>query len=290
MIRLILMFFVVFGLCVSHLFAQEEKIQIIFRGDDMGALHSVNEACIQSYREGIMRSVEVMVPTPWFQEAVKMLNAHPELDVGVHLTLTSEWERIKWGPVSPAPSLTDAFGNFLPMTSQRRDFPPNTGFLQSGYDLKEVEQELRAQIELAKKHIQSLTHLTSHMNTPTSTPQLQEIVEKLAQEFGLPLELPVEVKRFQPYDWRASAEEKIKGMIKALQTAEPGLYLYVDHPGLDTAEMRAVGHIGYEDVAEDRAGVTRVLTDAKVWEIIRQRDIQLLSYGDVIREYRKKQK
>ena len=43
-------------------------------------------------------------------------------------------------------------------------------------------------------------------------------------------------------------------MIKALQTAEPGLYLYVDHPGLDTAEMRAVGHIGYEDVAEDPPG------------------------------------
>ena len=58
----------------------------------MGSCHAANEACIESYRNGIMRSAEVIVPGPWFLEAAKMLNENPGLDAGVHLTLTAEWD------------------------------------------------------------------------------------------------------------------------------------------------------------------------------------------------------
>ena len=103
-----------------------EAIRLIVRGDDIGSSHAANGACIRCYRDGIVRSVEVMVSAPWFNEAARMLNENPQLDVGVHLTLTSEWENCKWGPLTEAPSLVDEQGHFYPMTSQRKGFPPNT--------------------------------------------------------------------------------------------------------------------------------------------------------------------
>ncbi len=110
------------------------------------------------------------MPCPWFNEAVKMLRENPGLDVGVHLDLTAEWEYCKWGPITKAPSLVDGQGSFFPMNSQRRGFPPNTGLLDAKPKIEEVEQELRAQIELAKQKIPNVSHLSCHMGTAAATP------------------------------------------------------------------------------------------------------------------------
>src|SRR5262249_15334330 len=76
------------------------EVRLLVRADDMGVAQAVNEACIRSYKDGIARSVEVIVPGPWFLDAVRLLKENPGLDVGVHLALTSEWERVKWGPLT----------------------------------------------------------------------------------------------------------------------------------------------------------------------------------------------
>ncbi|MEN6428795.1 MAG: ChbG/HpnK family deacetylase, partial [Phycisphaerales bacterium] len=94
-------------------------IKLVVRADDIGSCHTANLACIQCYREGIVKNVEVMAPCPWFNEAAKMLRENPVFDVGVHLTLTSEWENYKWGPLTQSASLVDGQGYFFPMTSQR---------------------------------------------------------------------------------------------------------------------------------------------------------------------------
>src|SRR4029078_6203134 len=96
-------------------FTQEKFPRLIVRGDDMGFSHAANEELIKCYKEGIQRSIEVIVPSPWFPEAVKLLAKEPGIDVGVHLTLTSEWENIKWRPLTDCPSLTDSSGYFYPM-------------------------------------------------------------------------------------------------------------------------------------------------------------------------------
>ncbi len=70
-------------------YSDDDEIVLIVRADDMGAAHAMNVASIQVCKEGIARSVEIMVPTPWYAEAVKMLKEHPGIDVGIHLTLTS---------------------------------------------------------------------------------------------------------------------------------------------------------------------------------------------------------
>src|SRR5688572_29940141 len=93
-------FTLVFLLFFIALHAQQKTIRLIVRGDDMGYTHSGNEAIIKSYKEGIETSIEVIVPSPWFPEAVKLLQQNPGVDVGIHLAITSEWDNIKWRPLS----------------------------------------------------------------------------------------------------------------------------------------------------------------------------------------------
>ena len=257
------------------------QIRLIVRADDIGSSHAANLACIKSYREGIARSVEIMVPAPWFNEAVKMLKETPEYDVGVHLTLTSEWENCKWGPITHSPSLVDEQGHFFPMTRQRSDFPPNTGFLDSKWKLDEVERELRAQIELAVKSIRQVSHLTSHMGTPTSTPELKALVRRLAKEYKLPVEFPG-AKGIGGFGGsEAGAKEKVAALVKLIEGLKPGTWILVEHPGLDTPEMRAMGHKGYWNVAAHRDAVTKAFTSRKVKEVIKKRKIKLISYSDL---------
>lgn len=260
--------------------AENGAIRLIVRGDDIGSSHAANVACIQTYKEGIVRSIEVMVAAPWFNEAVKMLNEVPQVDVGVHLMLTSEWEWMKWGPITHAPSLVDAQGHFFPTTSQREGFPPHTGFLQSGWKMEEVEQELRAQIELAQRLIPQVSHLSSHMGTPTCTPELKALVEKLAQEYGLPLEAPG-LKYVSGFGGKKTFQEKEDALVGILENLKPGVWLLVDHPGVDCPEMRSIGHQGYWNVAEDRDGVTKAFTSPKVKAVIQKRGIELIGYKDL---------
>jgi chitin disaccharide deacetylase len=210
-----------------------------------------------------------------------MLRENPGYDVGMHLTLTSEWENYKWGPLTQAPSLVDAQGHFYPTTSQRPDFPPHTGFLQCGWKIEEVEKELRAQIELAQRMIPQVSHLSSHMGTPTATPPLRALVQKLAQEYKLPIETPGAQHLRWPVDSKASAEQREAALVKALEELPPGVWILIEHPGLDTPEMRALGHQGYWEVAAHRDGVTKAFTSPKVKEVIRRRGIQLVSYRDL---------
>jgi predicted glycoside hydrolase/deacetylase ChbG (UPF0249 family) len=261
--------------------AGRTPIKLVVRADDIGSCHAANLACIKCFQEGIARSVEVMAPCPWFNEAAKMLRENPSLDVGVHLTLTSEWENYKWGPITQAPSLVDEQGHFFPMTSQRPDFPPGTGFLEAKWKMEEVEKELRAQIELAKKMIPQVSHLSSHMNTPTATPQLNALVQKLAKEYKLPIETPG--AQYLPWmaDSKASAEQREAALVKALEAVGPGVWIVIEHPGLDTPEMQALGHKGYWEVAAHRDGVTKAFTSPKAKEVIKRRGIQLVSYRDM---------
>jgi predicted glycoside hydrolase/deacetylase ChbG (UPF0249 family) len=104
--KFLMIFLILLGnMFMYDVYAQNEEIRIVFRADDIGSSHTANLACIDAYKNGVARSVEIMVPCAWFLEAVKMLKEVPGYDVGIHLTMTSEWENIKWGPITNAPSL-----------------------------------------------------------------------------------------------------------------------------------------------------------------------------------------
>ena len=257
------------------------EIELLVRADDMGVAQSVNEACIKSATDGIARSVEVIVPGPWFLHAAKLLNQQTNIDVGVHLCLTSEWENIKWRPLTRAPSLVDENGYFKPMTSQRKDFPPNTGFLEGNPSLDEVEKELRAQIAMAKKHIPRITHVSAHMYTALASPQVRAVTLKVAHEFGLRVEASG-VKSVRGFGGaQKNAEQKTADLVEILEKMEPGKWIIVEHPAINTPEMRAIGHKGYYNVAEDRDAVLKAFTSDKVKGVIKRRGIRLISYADL---------
>ena len=259
------------------------EIRLVVRADDMGAAQAVNEACIHAHKQGIVRSVEVIVPGPWFLDAVRLLKENPNLDVGVHLCLTSEWERVKWRPLTRAASLVDADGYFFPMTSQRADFPPNTGFVNANPKVEEVEKELRAQIETAKRHLgDRVSHISAHMGAATATPALRVLTQKLAAEYNLRLE-GSNLKRAGGFGDSKSPERREDALVKLLENLTPGQWLLLEHPAFDTPEMRAIGHKGYENVAEDRAAVTKAFTSERVKKVIQERGIRAISYAEVER-------
>lgn len=268
-------------LALSRAFAAPaDGIYLLVRADDIGSSHAANLACIESYQKGIARSVEVMAPCPWFLEAAAMLRDHPGYDVGVHLTLTSEWSNVKWRPLTCAPSLVDSNGYFYPKAKIWGEENSHAAFYNARPDIKEVEAELRAQIEMARKHIPQLSHLSSHMGVTGLDDELCALEKRLAQEYGLDIDLAALGATYGRWnsdtqDDAATREQKLIDMLESLQD---GLTLIIEHPGLDTPEMQAHGHPGYEQVAAHRDGVTKAFTSEKVKEVIQRRKIQLISY------------
>src|SRR5215204_6138778 len=84
---------------------------IIPHVDDLGATHGANAAFLDLVSRGLVTCGSVMVPGPWFREIAEAAGTHQSLDIGVHLTLTSERKAYRWAPistVSPASGLIDA--------------------------------------------------------------------------------------------------------------------------------------------------------------------------------------
>ncbi len=264
--------------------AQKDPIRLVVRGDDMGYSHSGNLAMIQCYQEGIQKSIEVIVPSPWFPEAVRLLKENPGVDVGIHLALTSEWDNVKWRPLTECPSITDPDGYFYPMIWPNDNYPGQS-IRENDWKIEEVEKEFRAQIELAIQKIPGITHFTGHMGCTGFDDQVKTLAEKLAKEYDLYIDLErLGVTRATYAGPKKTSEEKIESFIKMLRELKPGTYIMVDHPGINNEELRAISHIGYETVALDRQGVTDAWTSEKVKAVIEELGIEIISYADLKRE------
>lgn len=269
------------------LFGQQSNPRLIVRADDMGSFRSANIACMEAYKNGIESSIEVMVVTAWFPEAARLLRENPGIDVGLHLTFTSEWDNVKWRPLTDCPSLTDSNGYFLPMMRPNPAYP-GLAITENKWNIEEIEREARAQIEMALKNIPHVSHISGHMGSTGFAPEVLELMERLSEEYNLPV---VDRKRaMEQYGFsyagyagpKKTSAEKEASFIKMLEGLEPGKnYMFIDHPALDNEEMQTVGHVGYEDVAKDRQGVTDIFTSDRVKQVIKDRNIELISYNDL---------
>ena len=259
-------------------------IRLIVKADDMGAGHGVNVATIDAYKNGIVTTTNVIVPGPWFPEAARMLRENPGLDVGVHLAITSEWENIKWRPVTAAPSIVDADGYFFPMVVPRKGFPANTSVREAAWKLDDIERELRAQLTLAKRHLPQATYTWYHMGFTMLAPEVRDLAAKLTKEYGLVEPMSLGIKPVgRVWEGLDSGAVKADKLASRLETLEPGLWLHIDHASTDDAEMRAFGHLGYEQVAADRSANTAAWTSPKVREVITRRGIELTDYRKLTR-------
>jgi predicted glycoside hydrolase/deacetylase ChbG (UPF0249 family) len=250
----------------------QEPVRLIMRADDMGFCNAANLACIKGYKEGVITSVEVIVPGPWFLAAAALLRENPSLDAGVHLDLTSEWDNYKWGPLTHAPSLVTEDGYF-PVSDHE--------FQQLDLSLEEVEKELRAQIELALKYIPQVSHLSFHMSAPSSTEELRQLAVKLSQEYDLPLGTDGTEQYLGM--WAVPAEQKEDYLANTLNNLQSGLWVFVCHPALKNQESQAIkgsGQDAHVRMTVYRDIVTKAVTSERIKQIIKDRHIQLIRYSD----------
>ncbi|HWC17033.1 MAG TPA: polysaccharide deacetylase family protein [Terriglobales bacterium] len=218
---------------------------LIIHADDFGMAHSVNRAITQSLENGWVTSASILVPCPWLPEVARWAQAHPQSDLGIHMALNSEWNDFRWGPVSgrdKVPSLLDQQG-YLPLLE--------TQVAQQAKSA-EVELELHAQIDLARRLGIPLSHLDTHMGALLGTPALIQTYRKVAQDYNLPIPL----KRTQNVDQSAlraseslvddvvqispgvSADQWLKTYEGILQPLGPGVHELIVHLAYDDDEMR----------------------------------------------------
>jgi hypothetical protein len=152
---------------------------LMIHADDVGMMHSVNRASFEALEKGWITSASIMVPCPWFPEVAHFAQSHPDMDLGIHLVLNSEWTSYRWGPVSRGtlvPTLLDADG-YLPLLEEAVMRLASAG---------DVEHELRAQIEKAHTAGIRITHLDSHMETLLRTRDLLEVYARVARSYQVP--------------------------------------------------------------------------------------------------------
>lgn len=223
---------------------------LIVHADDLGMAHSVNAATIKALETGLVNSGSIMVPCPWLSEIAAYARANPQADLGLHLTLTSEWTSFRWGPVSSrnqVSSLLDKDGYFrLTETEAAAQADP-----------KHVEMEITAQIERARSLGIQPTHLDSHMGTLYQNKALFEVFLRVARSQKLPVRvakawfsradfLPsvlsqddVYIDRVLDINPGVAPQDWARFYSDALAKLEPGVTEVVIHLAYDDAEMRA---------------------------------------------------
>ncbi|MBS1599939.1 MAG: polysaccharide deacetylase family protein [Bacteroidetes bacterium] len=226
---------------------------LILHGDDIGVSHSQNMASLTALEKGYISSGSIMVPCPWFPEVAAYAVAHPAADLGLHLTLTSEWKYYRWGTVSSkekSPSLVNKNGFLY----------DDTDSLGKMATAKDVEQELRAQIDRAIQFGIHPTHFDSHMAGCFFNKEYLKVYIKLAREYHVPCLLNKEAFKFlfninldelttssdvivdkifmaYPDDYKRGMANYYTKVITSLQ---PGLNCILLHAAFDNDEMRAV--------------------------------------------------
>ncbi|HVX27596.1 MAG TPA: polysaccharide deacetylase family protein [Parafilimonas sp.] len=232
-------------------YSKDAKL-LILHADDLGVSHSEDSASIHALEKGDVSSGSIMVPCPWFSEMADYAKSHPDADLGVHLTLTSEWKNYKWSAVASkdkVSSLLNTNGYFFDDLDSLKNAKPD-----------EVETELRSQIEKAIHAGIYPTHLDSHMGSVFFRKDFLKIYLKLAHEYHLPCLLNVNAFKmlynvdisdlitdkdvltnivymvFPPdnIETRSADYEKI------FQSLTPGLNCILLHAAYDNDEMKAI--------------------------------------------------
>ncbi|SNR38021.1 polysaccharide deacetylase family protein [Lutibacter flavus] len=267
-------------------YAANAKLLII-HADDLGVSHSENMASIEAIENGSVNSASLMMPTPWVLEvanyAKKNATTH---DFGLHLVLSSEWKNYRWGPVSSiekVPSLINEFGYF------HEGCTPTV-------NVKEVEVELKAQIDRAYSMGFEPTHLDSHMNCLFQSEELIEVYLKMGKLYKLPVlatkqAVPEELLR--KYDIQIlleevltiMPEEYIKGpedyYINAIKNLKPGLSTFLIHTAYNNDEMKGMNIDNTEWGNEWRQKDFDFFTSDTCKNILKEENIILVTWRQV---------
>ncbi len=275
---------------------ESQQRYVIIHADDAGMSHSVNMGTIAGLESGVVSSASIMVPCAWFTEFAKYARENPQHDYGIHLTLTSEWNYYRWGPVTSrdkVPSLVDEDGYLW----------DNSRLVAENVKADEVEIELRAQIDRARQFGVPLSHLDTHMGSLFSRPDLVEVYVKIGLEYDLPVlfmkKIPAAIGKEYPglatgtdklikalekknlplldsviqfYGGKTHEQRKMNYM-NALRDMGPGVNELIIHCGYDNEELRAI-----TNSASRRNGDRIIFSSAETAAFLKSNNIKLLNW------------
>ena len=263
-------------------YAPDDRV-LILHIDDMGFCHAANAASLACLTEGSATCASILVNGPWFQEAAQMAKANPQLDLGVHLTLTAEYPTYRWPALSsrdPETGLLDADGY---LWATREDAVRHV-------TVAAAEGEMRAQIDGALAAGIDVTHIDTHMGSVVH-PKFLGSYLRLAREYNVPAFLPrITRDRLQALGEGDMADEflQVLAMIDADQVptlddiiietlvpmtskhdfyrdlikgVQPGLTHLLFHPAVAGAELEAIADTHASRHADYEAFLDRSLRD-----------------------------
>lgn len=273
---------------------------LIINADDFGMCHAENMATMGLLKDNVINSATAMVPCAWFKEAALFCKKHPDLSVGIHLTLTNEWKRYKWGPVTP-------HGQVSSLITENGFFPEECLQVEQQAKTAEVKLELENQIKKAIKMGLTPSHLDNHMGSVYGLEtgrDFLEIVFELCEKYQLPFRLPVHIpdhlKAKLPPEaatlFKARAQQALKkgimlidyiqftqikpdyeafreGVIQQIKNLKPGLTEIYIHPALPTDEMKAIS-----SAWRHRDFEARVFRDPLVQKVLKNEKIISISW------------
>ena len=256
--------------------------EVLLRLDDVGMNHSVNMAIEEVAATKMPFSVSVLFACPWYQEAVEILKKNPQIAVGVHLALNSEWRGYRWGPVlgkGGVPSLVDSAGYF---------HSSGEAFLASHYDLGEVERELSAQVERALASGLKISYVDPHMGTALATPQLAEVTERVARKYGLGISTYFGESYFTLWGEPVAAKKSVL-LSHLAQAKRDTVNLIEVHVAERTPEMEAIVDMNAPEQNAPGAGVVAhrkaeldAMLSPELAELVRTGKIRLVTYQTVV--------
>jgi predicted glycoside hydrolase/deacetylase ChbG (UPF0249 family) len=264
---------------------------LIVHADDLAVAHSVDGASFDALDKGGVTSASIMVPCPWLNEVGAYAKEHPNADLGLHLTLTSEWKIYRWGPVEAkdqVQSLLDLSGYLW----------PETGPAAQNLKAEEAEREIRAQLERAIAAGIHPTHLDTHMGVLFSRPDLFATYVKVAHDYNLPfLAVRVADERVKLLSQLSEKDVIVDSIVMAnptvhadqwkefygtaIKNLKPGLSEMIVHLGHDDAELQAVT-IDHPDFGSAwRQRDYDVVTSPEFKKILEENHIVLIKWRDL---------
>jgi predicted glycoside hydrolase/deacetylase ChbG (UPF0249 family) len=279
-------------------FAETDRVAIIHT-DDIGMSHASYAAFTTLWQAGIISSGAVMAPCAWFPKVAAYCKSSPAVDMGVHITLTCEWDTYRWGPVSSREARTgmlDAEG-FLPRTSAA---------IQTNGDPDAVECEMIAQIERAIAAGINPTHADTHMGT-VFHPKFFPAYVRISKQFKLPVMIPrLDEAGLQRWGFTGEAavwamnmlrdmegdnlplidhivgmplnkpDQRLAQVFAAIDALQPGLTHFIIHPSHDTPEARAIS----PDLPS-RIGDYETFMDERVRQHLKEAGVHVIGYRDL---------
>lgn len=266
---------------------------LIIHSDDVGVAHSENLGTLLAMKSGAVNSASIMMPCPWVPEIATYIKNNKNADFGLHLTLTSEWETMKWSPVASKDKVKS-------LINDEGFFYDNCTDFQKNANLNEVETELRAQIEQAKTMGIDPSHLDTHMGCLIYSQELLNLYLKLGEEYKIPALIDRESYDKATQETRDLIKnkslilEKIitafpsdfdSGMAKyyekVLTNLSSGVQILLIHTAFDDAEMQALTINHPEWGSKWRQEDFDFFTSEKCQQLIENENIKLVTWREI---------